>query len=170
MAYLTVRVKGEDGHRFHDLGGEHVTIGRSKDCDLQIDAELISRKHCELELIDGTWHLIDSGSANGTRVNQDKVAERVSLNERDVIKAGRARLTFHTGERPKKPKKPRSGPIDVDLGDGPVPSREVGVNDPPDAAPCEHCAVWLNIAHHMPGDLMTCPACGKSTTTPQLVH
>lgn len=175
MAYLTVRTKGEDGHRFFELDPQpdsgRIVIGRSDDVDLVVDSERLSRQHCALTFEEGEWWVEDLDSANGTRVNADKISDKVKLGERDIIKAGNFRGTFHDGDVPKKRKKQPAAEIDIDgddLGSN-APTRERGIDDPHEAAPCEHCKAWLSIAHRIPGDQLICPACGKATTVPQLV-
>ena len=173
MAYLTVRNKGDDGHTYFELDPQagRIVIGRSDEADLTIDSDRISRQHCAIWFEDGGWWVEDLESANGTRVNADKLTAKAQLSERDVVKAGNFRGTFHDGERPKKKKRKPEGEIAIDgdaLG-GTAPTRERGIDDPADAAPCEHCHAWISIAHRIPGDQLTCPACGKSTTVPQLV-
>jgi pSer/pThr/pTyr-binding forkhead associated (FHA) protein len=44
-------------------------VGRQSFCDVQLRYPSVSSRHCELELIDGYWHVRDLGSTNGTRVN-----------------------------------------------------------------------------------------------------
>lgn len=46
-------------------------IGRASDCELRIDHASVSRFHAELAVPSGTtaWHLHDTGSKNGLRVN-----------------------------------------------------------------------------------------------------
>jgi predicted component of type VI protein secretion system len=48
-------------------------IGRRPKCDIQLDFENVSGKHCELRLIHGVWHVRDVGSTNGTTVNGQKI-------------------------------------------------------------------------------------------------
>jgi pSer/pThr/pTyr-binding forkhead associated (FHA) protein len=44
-------------------------VGRQRDCDVPLSFPSVSSRHCELELLDGFWHVRDLGSTNGTRVN-----------------------------------------------------------------------------------------------------
>ncbi len=54
-----------------------VTIGRSKECDLQIDDRRISMQHCRLFFNNGEWCVADLKSANRTFVNDELVLERL---------------------------------------------------------------------------------------------
>ena len=46
-----------------------LVVGRLSDCDVPLSFPSVSSRHCELELLDGFWHVRDLGSTNGTRVN-----------------------------------------------------------------------------------------------------
>jgi adenylate cyclase len=44
-------------------------LGRQDFCDIPIRFGNVSSRHCELELVDGYWHVRDLESTNGTRIN-----------------------------------------------------------------------------------------------------
>jgi len=46
-----------------------VTLGRRRSCDISLDFNNISGKHCQLRLINSVWHVRDLGSTNGTSLN-----------------------------------------------------------------------------------------------------
>lgn len=46
-----------------------LVIGRRPECDIAIPINVISGRHCELELQEGYWHVRDLGSRHGTRVD-----------------------------------------------------------------------------------------------------
>src|SRR4051795_300904 len=46
-----------------------VMIGRRRSCDICLDFNNISGKHCQLRLINSVWHVRDLGSTNGTSLN-----------------------------------------------------------------------------------------------------
>ena len=46
-----------------------VTIGRRPSCDVQLDFENVSGKHCRLRFVNAVWHVRDLGSTNGTKLN-----------------------------------------------------------------------------------------------------
>ena len=48
-------------------------VGRRDNCDICLRFTNISSKHSELELVDGYWQVRDLGSANGTKVNGERV-------------------------------------------------------------------------------------------------
>ena len=50
-------------------------IGRSADCDISLAAAHLSRRHAQLQVIDGALFVKDLGSANGTFLNGKQVME-----------------------------------------------------------------------------------------------
>jgi hypothetical protein len=46
-----------------------IIVGRRRSCDLFLDFNNISGKHCQLRIINGVWHARDLGSTNGTSLN-----------------------------------------------------------------------------------------------------
>ncbi len=53
---------------------ESLVVGRRPSCDICLDFDNVSSKHCELRLISGVWHVRDLGSTNGTTVNGARIA------------------------------------------------------------------------------------------------
>jgi predicted component of type VI protein secretion system len=46
-----------------------LVIGRRRSCDICLDFNNISGRHCQLRLINSVWHVRDLGSTNGTSLN-----------------------------------------------------------------------------------------------------
>ncbi len=170
MAFVTIRMKNVDGHSRTDLAKERMVIGRSSRTDVPIKHTSISREHCAFVREGDAWFVEDLGSANGTWVNKDKVAGRRRLQERDIVKAGQARMTFHAGALAAGSE---DAAIDIggddDPGEPKGPARVAGLDDPPEAAPCTHCAAWYSFAHRLAGDTMDCPRCGKRNVVPSMM-
>jgi predicted component of type VI protein secretion system len=61
------------------LTKETLLIGRRPSCDICLDFERISGKHCELRFFNGLWHIRDIGSTNGTTVHGLKHATEQSV-------------------------------------------------------------------------------------------
>jgi pSer/pThr/pTyr-binding forkhead associated (FHA) protein len=111
MAYLIISDKiGEFDRK--SLDGP-LTIGRSPTCDLSIRDVLLSRHHCQIEPIDGTWVLTDLNSKNGTLVDGVKV-DRAELHDGQVIRIGRNKATFFAADIADAPAAPakRERPAD----------------------------------------------------------
>jgi hypothetical protein len=70
-----------------------LTIGRLADCDIQLDAEIVSRLHATLRVgTDGVW-VEDSHSTNGVFVNGQRVLRAALLREGDRLLIGSAELS-----------------------------------------------------------------------------
>ncbi|MBA3937349.1 MAG: FHA domain-containing protein [Planctomycetes bacterium] len=172
MAFVTIRIKGSEGYTRVALGKDRMVLGRSSETDIPIRHTSISREHCAFLQHAGEWMIEDLGSSNGTWVGKEKVNGRGLLKEKDVVKVGQARLTFHAGEM----SEPEAA-IDLNLKDDDDPASGTGggelstrgPNDPPEATACPTCGGWFSVAHHVAGDSMSCPHCGASTKVPNLV-
>jgi len=56
-----------------------IIIGRRPSCDIRLDFENISGKHCMLRMLNGVWSVKDLGSTNGTTVNGARLATEQSV-------------------------------------------------------------------------------------------
>jgi hypothetical protein len=70
-----------------DLDRPHVSLGRSKHCDLWLPMPDVSRQHARLFFSKGEWVIQDCGSLNGVFVNTEKVT-RKTLRVGDEIRIG----------------------------------------------------------------------------------
>jgi hypothetical protein len=96
-AYLSQwNALGELGRWPLPTSGAVVTVGRSSSADVCLASDpQVSRLHATLEQIGGEWTIADDGlSSNGTSVNGRRVAHRVRLRDRDMIRVGSTTLTF----------------------------------------------------------------------------
>jgi hypothetical protein len=72
-----------------------ITIGRSRDNDIVISDNLVSRNHLQIIQDDsGNFRLADLGSKNGTFVNGRQVNGEVYLNPNDVVRIGNTTLPW----------------------------------------------------------------------------
>jgi two-component system cell cycle response regulator len=87
-------VGGElNGSIFNLVGGENV-IGRNPDCTIPLDFHGVSRKHFTVTVTEDDVVLTDLGSANGTYLNNQKLADPVVLKRADIIKIGSIAMKF----------------------------------------------------------------------------
>jgi len=56
-----------------------IVIGRRPSCDISLDFENISGKHCTLRFMNGVWSVRDLGSTNGTTVNGSRLSSEQSV-------------------------------------------------------------------------------------------
>lgn len=77
----------------HELDGGPVTIGRSKDCDIQVPDPNVSRRHAEVRQEGAAYWVVDLGSTNGMEVN-GRPQKRAKLRQGDKITLGSTELVF----------------------------------------------------------------------------
>ena len=77
----------------HELDGTHVTIGRSRECDIQLPDPNVSRRHAEVRQEGAAYWAIDLGSTNGMEVNGRR-QKRAKLRQGDRITLGSTELVF----------------------------------------------------------------------------
>src|SRR6185436_13933058 len=99
--------------RSYAIEGAKAVLGRSKDCDVQVEDANVSRRHAELRREGTTWWLVDLDSTNGTELNGKRV-QKARLSEGDTItlgarreRASRARLRCR--RRPARVRRSRAG-------------------------------------------------------------
>ena len=81
-----------DGAR-HEIDKRRTLIGRSKDCDVQLTDQNVSRRHAELRQEGAAYWLIDLDSTNGVVVNGRRL-KRAKLENGDTITLGSTSLVF----------------------------------------------------------------------------
>jgi hypothetical protein len=59
------------------IEAEQAMVGRDPSCDIVVNDGSVSRKHARLEQRGGGWAVVDQGSANGTFLDSQRVAETV---------------------------------------------------------------------------------------------
>ena len=92
MAVLVLLHQGEATP--HELLGDETVVGRHPDCGIQLQSNMVSRRHARV-LKDGLCYLIeDLGSGNGTLVNGKQIDSRIPLKHGDRIKLGPVLLRF----------------------------------------------------------------------------
>jgi len=77
----------------HELDQRQVTIGRSKDCDIQLPDPNVSRRHAEVRQEGAAYWVVDLDSTNGMEVNGRR-QERAKLRQGDRIVLGSTELVF----------------------------------------------------------------------------
>lgn len=164
MAFITIRIADEEGHERVSLDRDRVVLGRAHTCDIPIRHTSISREHCLLFRQEGKWFAEDLGSANGTLVGNERLMGRQELAERDIIRMGKTRLTFHAGDLDVHREEERK----KEGGAGSLTAAKIrDPNRPIEAMLCLHCGMWQSIAHRLAGDTMTCPRCLHGNTVPE---
>jgi hypothetical protein len=81
-----------DGSR-HEVRQRRVVIGRSRECDIQLNDSNASRRHAELRQEGASYWIVDLGSTNGMEVNGKRV-KRAKLRDGDTVTIGSTEMTF----------------------------------------------------------------------------
>ncbi|HSB60847.1 MAG TPA: SpoIIE family protein phosphatase [Vicinamibacteria bacterium] len=94
-----IGVQTADGPRERlPLAKSRVTIGRSRDSDIFLPDQWLSRHHAEIVQRPDGYYVVDLQSKNGTLLNGEPVKEERRLREGDVITLGEHSLTFYGEE------------------------------------------------------------------------
>lgn len=92
VGLLIVRSGGLAGLRF-SLETETTRIGRHPDSEIVLDDITVSRRHAAIIRRDAEYEVLDSGSLNGTYVNQQRI-DASMLRHGDEVQIGKFRLVF----------------------------------------------------------------------------
>jgi hypothetical protein len=85
----------DQGERFDLIGG--LTIGRSRDADVQIQDRYASSIHARLFSRDGRTYVEDMNSTNGTLLNDATLKGEAEMLDGDVIRIGDTEFRLETG-------------------------------------------------------------------------
>jgi hypothetical protein len=72
-----------------------VVLGRSRECDIQVEDANVSRRHAELRQEGSAYWIVDLDSTNGIEVNGRRV-QRAKLESGDTFTVGSTEITFST--------------------------------------------------------------------------
>lgn len=92
-ALLIAHAGPNSGARFL-LDTDVTTAGRHPDADIFLDDVTVSRRHVEFRRARNGFEVVDTGSLNGTYVNQDRV-DRLLLRTGNEVQIGKFRLTYY---------------------------------------------------------------------------
>jgi len=94
-----ITFQAQDGTKIRQpLDKERVSIGRSRESDVFLPDQFLSRHHAEIRQGVSGYYLVDLGSKNGTLLNGVRLEAEALLKEGDQIKIGDHELTFGAGE------------------------------------------------------------------------
>jgi pSer/pThr/pTyr-binding forkhead associated (FHA) protein len=94
-----IHLDGPYLHREVLLTRQVVSLGRERDNDILLDADLASRYHADLRWERGRGYLKDHGSMNGTSVNGQNVWGVVPLHDGDVLEIGGQRFRYQDAQQ-----------------------------------------------------------------------
>jgi hypothetical protein len=79
-----------------ELDKRRILIGRSRECDIQLEDANISRRHAEIRQEGATFWVVDLDSTNGVEVNGRRL-KRAKLEDGDRLVMGSTEMTFRRG-------------------------------------------------------------------------
>ena len=88
-----VATSGKHADQTFKLKPSRTVIGTASDCDIKVEDQFMSSKHCEVRFENGSFKLFDLGSTNGIVVNDKKVREH-ELVDNDLFRLGRTEFKF----------------------------------------------------------------------------
>lgn len=89
-----VAVLSWDGQR-RRVEKRRIVLGRSRECDIQVEDPNVSRRHAELRQEGAAYWIVDLDSTNGIEVNGRRV-KRAKLDPGDTFTVGSTDVTFST--------------------------------------------------------------------------
>jgi hypothetical protein len=81
-----------DGER-REIDRRRMVIGRSKECDIQLEDPNVSRRHAEVRQEGTAYWIVDLDSTNGIEVNGRRL-KRAKLENGDTVTLGSTEITF----------------------------------------------------------------------------
>ena len=92
--WILAVIDGDQPNATHRLTQYETVIGRGDSAQIDLDDELVSKRHCLLRVEGAVCKIQELGSLNGTRVNGNKMREDTALRLRhlDEIQIGSTRL------------------------------------------------------------------------------
>ncbi len=100
-----------------ELTGEPFSIGRSREADIPLLDDKVSRVHCGIRLSDGDFYLKDLKPRNGTFVNGRRVEDTVKLKPGDRIQVGSTIFVLESASNEENSAK-GLGSVQHDMDDG----------------------------------------------------
>lgn len=128
MAKITI-CDEEGVEKIHELVDDVTTIGRGSTNTIQITDQKASRLHFRIEREGEFFKVVDLGSTNGTRLNDEKITSQL-LKAGDVMRVGKTTFTY---EGPGKPASAEPAPVPSSGPNAPTIRESPGVPDAPSA-------------------------------------
>lgn len=159
MAKLILLVQGQA--KTYELKAGDNFLGRLPDCDIQIDSNMVSRKHARVFAVEEQFLIEDLGSGNGTFVNGQKIDKPMRLKSNDRIKLGPVLFRYEGIDTPPgsdsgQGEDSRFGQISIEGGDSSSTiTGRVGGNafDMLDVKPSEKLKAVLEIIKSLAGTI-----------------
>ncbi|HEV7999114.1 MAG TPA: SpoIIE family protein phosphatase [Planctomycetaceae bacterium] len=97
----TLTLLKDGGAIEYKLADDVTVLGRAPECQIQLDSNMVSRRHAQVTRDKGSFFVEDLSSGNGTFVNGKRINERTLLRSNDRLKLGPLLLRFESGSAPR---------------------------------------------------------------------
>jgi len=89
-------ISGPDRHAIYRIIAPETLVVAAEDADFRVEDPQISKKHFKIRINGHLFSVVDLGSTNGTRLNENQLPPNtpVRLKNFDEISAGRSRFLF----------------------------------------------------------------------------
>jgi len=87
-------VGGDLNGTIFDLEDGETSVGRNPDCTIPLEFQGVSRKHFKIVVHNDSAAISDTGSSNGTFVNNTKIEGEQELTKGDMVKLGSIALKY----------------------------------------------------------------------------
>lgn len=119
MAKLVLLQGGDT--RTYELTGDEAVLGRHPECAVQLESNMVSRRHARVFKKGERFYIEDLGSGNGTVVNGERIEGALPLSHEDRIKLGPIQFRFEEAVASMPTPVTRPEKVDTYLGSGRVP-------------------------------------------------
>ncbi|MCA9704835.1 MAG: FHA domain-containing protein [Myxococcales bacterium] len=93
QGYRLQVLNGELRGREIEVQSDRIVIGKSRQCDVVLPDESVSRQHVEIKAEGDSYRVIDRGSTNGSFIGQARITDAF-LKPGDVLGVGKVQLRF----------------------------------------------------------------------------
>ncbi len=94
---LTIQLKDGSTKVLEFNTNDPIMIGSGASSHVKLEGDDVSALHCMLKPRDGKVFVLDLGSDEGTELNNKELTGETALDDGDIVKVGKARLTVHFG-------------------------------------------------------------------------
>jgi len=100
-----------------EKNGPAKTLGRGQGVGFALFDKAVSRRHAEIFFRNGQWFIRDTGSSNGTFLNEQQITESIPLKNNDQIRCGATVLLFEAEAVPciLEPPKKETARVELEL-------------------------------------------------------
>lgn len=95
---MPILIVEHSGKRKRAALSGRASIGRTPNNDVVIEHSAVSRTHAIIDCVAGAYFISDTGSKNGTIIDDLKIADKRALRDGDRIAIGPAILTFYVSD------------------------------------------------------------------------